>query len=434
MLENLKPIGENFDLLDLPIQHPQHFHLMNLRNYFGPHIQENLETFETIFRSLYNQGYLLYHREIRSAIRPRTRVWDHVSQSEYEMLMFGSNNYLGFADEPLIKKKVIETIGSQGIGMAGPMILNGTSSLHRELEKKLARFKGYEDALIIPTGYQANLAWVSALLTDQSVLIYDESSHASLIDAIRMSRRKAFRFSDNDSLETLLMKFRQDDAVRDIWVCTQGVFSMTGEVSDLKSISDLCEKYRAFFVVDDAHGTGVLGRGKGTPEHFKVSRKLKLSMGTFSKAFAVTGGFLAGDKNLINFIRFFARPYFFTAAMPPMTVSAVMAGLEILENNPGRTDQIQENIRLMSALLTEAGINHNKNESAIIAVYPPRPDRFREIALALHNEKLFVNPIEPPAVAVGEERFRVSVMATHSKSEIEEAVQIMKTVFNRYQI
>jgi 8-amino-7-oxononanoate synthase len=351
-----------------------------------------------------------------------------------DMLMFGSNNYLGFANDPQIKAKAIEAVQKFGIGMAGPMILNGTSTLHHQLEAALARFKGYEDAMILPTGYQANLAWVNALLTDQSVLLYDESSHASLIDAIRMGRKKAFRFSNSDvsTLETLLKKYRQEDSKRDIWVCTQGVYSMTGEVVDLKSISDLCEKYRAYFVVDDAHGTGVLGKGKGTAEHFGITSKLKLAMGTFSKSFAVTGGFLAGEKKLINYIRFFARPYFFTAAMPPMTAAAVLAGIEILEKHPERVEQIHKNIKYLSKKLTEANIEHTCSESAIIPVFPPVQSQFREVALALHREHLFVNPIEPPAVPVGQERFRVSVMATHTHQHIDEAVSIFQKVFDRF--
>lgn len=435
-IHNSNYVGENFDLLDLPVKPPDNVHLLSLRDYFGPHIQQNVDTFEGIFRHLYNKGLLLYHREILSPIDTHVQVWDHVSQTERRMLMFGSNNYLGFANDPQIKKAVESSLHEYGVGMAGPMILNGTGKLQRQLELEIAQFKGQEDALILPTGYQANLAWVNSLITDQAILLYDNASHASLIDAIQLGRKKAFRFSPSslDSLEALLSKYRESDAKRDIWVCTQGVWSMTGEVADLKAMSQLCEKYKAFLVVDDAHGTGVLGGGKGTAEHCKVTSSIKLSMGTFSKSFAVTGGFLAGDKKMINFIRFFARSYFFTAAMPPMIASAILAGLNIIKTNPQRVQKLHDNISYFSRKLTEAGIKHKSTESAIVPVYPPHTDKFREVAFALHTAGLFVSPIEPPAVQIGQERFRISLMATHTQQDMDEAVSILKTVFNRFEL
>ncbi len=427
-------VGENFDLIDLPIKPPEDIHLLSLRDYFGPQIEKNVDVFEGIFRALYDKGLLLYHREVRSPIDTRVKVWDHVTQKESDMLMFGSNNYLGFANDPTIKQAVMKTLDDYGVGMAGPMILNGTGKLQRQLEKEIANFKGYEDALILPTGYQANLAWVNALITDQAILLYDDASHASLIDAIRLGKKKAFRFSPTslETLESLLKKYRENDPQRDIWVCTQGVWSMTGEVADLKTISNLCEKYKAYLVIDDAHGTGVLGQGKGTAEHCGVTAKVKLSMGTFSKSFAVTGGFLAGEKEIINFIRFFARPYFFTAAMPPMIASAVLSGIDIIRKTPERVQKLHHNIKLFSDKLTAVGIEHKRSQSAIVPVYPPQAEKFREIAYALHSSGLFVNPIEPPAVPVGQERFRVSLMATHTEQDIDEAVAIFKSVFSRF--
>lgn len=407
---------------------------MNLREYFGANWRANVAVFESVFRPLYDKGLLLYHRPILSAIGPRVRVWDQNESRERDMLMFGSNNYLGFANDAEIKGKVIEAVEKFGVGMAGPMILNGTGSLQRELERQLAEFKGKEDAMVLPTGYQANLAWVTALMTDQSVLLYDEASHASLIDAVRMGRKKAFRFSAQDfsTLEDQLKKFRGDDATRDIFVSLQGVYSMSGEALDLKTAAGLCEKYEASLVIDDAHGTGVLGGGRGTAEHFGVSAKVKLAMGTFSKAFAVTGGFLAGDRETINFIRFFARSYFFSAAIPPMTAAAVLAGLDIIRRHPERIAKVRENAERLRKGLDRVGIEYSSTETAVVPVFPPVQNRFREIALDVHRENLFINPIEPPAVPIGSERFRVSVMATHTAADIDEAVAILDRVFKKY--
>lgn len=430
-------IGENFDLGDLPLepsmQDPSRFHLLNLKDVFGKQIKENINTFEGIFRPLYNNGFLLYHREVCSAMAPVVEVLDHTTGLRKKMLMFGSNNYLGFANEEKIKKRVIKTVEEYGIGMAGPMILNGSGSLQKELEKKLAQFKGKEDAIVLPSGYQANLAWVNSLITDNAILLYDEASHASLIDAIRLGKKRAFRFlaQDMKSLEEQLTKYRSEDANRDIFVCLQGVYSMSGEVADLKTAAALCEKYNANLVVDDAHGTGVLGKGRGSAEHFGVSSKVFLTMGTFSKSFAVTGGFLAGDKKTINFIRFFARPYFFTAAIPPMVASAVLGCLEEIEANPARVQNVLDNAEYLRAQLDLAGIKYTRTESAVVPVFPPDNSVFRKIALDLHKEGLFINPIEPPAVALGTERFRMSVMATHTKEQIEQAVAILKLCFER---
>ncbi|MDD4976616.1 MAG: pyridoxal phosphate-dependent aminotransferase family protein [Bacteriovorax sp.] len=426
-------IGENFDIGDLPILDPSKFHLLNLKDVFGKQIKENIDTFEGIFRPLYKSGFLLYHREICSAMAPIVDVLDHTTGVRKKMLMFGSNNYLGFANDETIKKKVIKTIEEYGIGMAGPMILNGSGTIQKQLEKKLAEFKGKEDAIVLPSGYQANLAWVNSLITDNAILLYDEASHASLIDAIRLGKKRAFRFLAQDmaSLEEQLTKYRSEDPKRDIFVCMQGVYSMSGEVADLRPAADLCVKYNAFLVVDDAHGTGVLGRGHGTAEHYGVSSKVFLTMGTFSKSFAVTGGFLAGDKKTINFIRFFARPYFFTAAITPMVASAVLAGIEEIEAHPERVQQVLDNAEYLRTQLDKAHIKYIRTESAVVPVFPPANSVFRKIALELHKEGLFINPIEPPAVTLGTERFRMSVMATHSKADIEKAVAILKKVFEQ---
>jgi glycine C-acetyltransferase len=426
-------VGENFDLRELPIDGgPEQVHLMNIRHLFSSQIQQNIEVFDSIHRPLNEKGYLLYHRKICSPADRTVWIEDMLTGQKREMLMFGSNNYLGFANEPKIRQRVHEALDKHGIGMAGPMILNGTSSLHRELERRLAKFKGKEDAVVLPSGYQANLAWVNSLMTDDAILLYDEASHASLIDAVRLGRRKAFRFESQklETLEHLLKKYA--DGKRDLFVSIQGVYSMTGEISQVPDILQMAEKYEAQLVIDDAHGTGVLGKGRGTAEHFGVSKRLRLSMGTFSKSFAVTGGFLAADEKTINFIRFFARPYFFTAAISPLIASAVLAGIDLIENEPDRVERLHKNIARFRELLVENEIGHTFTGSAIFPVFPPVAGKFREISLALHESGLFVNPIEPPAVPVGRERFRVSVIATHTEADLQKAVSILKNVFKEF--
>ena len=425
-------LGENFDLRDLAIESSA-VHLMSLRDAFGPHLAANAEFFERMFRPLHAAGQLLYHRRILSPIDTRVRVWDEIDGVEREMLMFGSNNYLGFANDLEIRERVIESVRAFGIGMAGPMILNGSSALHQELEERLASFKRKEAAMVLPTGYQANLAWVTTLMTDEAMLFYDEASHASLIDAVRLGRKKAFRFSGQDlaTLETLLKKYRAGGVKRDIFVAMPGVYSMSGEIADLRGAADLCERYGAMLVIDDAHGTGILGEGRGTAEHLGVADKVFLCMGTFSKSFAVTGGFLAGDRKIVNFMRFFARTYFFTASLSPMIVSAVLAGLEIIQKNPARVSRSLENAERLRRGLDRAGLRYQRTSTAIVPVLCPEGAEFRDWALDVHRSNLFVNPIEPPAVPLGSERFRVSVMATHTDADIDGAVAILSEAFAR---
>ncbi|OFZ39303.1 MAG: hypothetical protein A2504_08040 [Bdellovibrionales bacterium RIFOXYD12_FULL_39_22] len=408
--------------------------LLSLRSQFCGQLEKDKSFFEKTFRPLYDKGDLLYHRQILSPIDRHVKVWDEILKKPIEMIMMGSNSYLGFANDPEIKEKIKLAIDKYGIGMGGPMLLNGTSEIHRSLELRLAKFKNKEDSILLPSGYMTSLAWVTTLVEDNAVLLYDEYSHASVADGVRLGKRKAFRFAHNDlaELEELLKKYRDKDPGRDIWVTTQGVYSMNGELAPVKEISDLCEKYDAFYLIDDAHGTGVLGKGRGIAEEFGISKKLKYTMGTFSKAFSVTGGFISGDKEAINLLRFFARPYFFTAALSPIIMAAIHAGLDILERDTTRVDALHRNIQYFYKCLDKAGIKYTKTGSAIIPVFPSSVKDFRLISRALHENGLFVNPIEPPGVPKGGERFRVSLMATLTESDIDHAVNILKTVFSKF--
>lgn len=408
--------------------------LLSLRSQFSGSLEKDKGFFENTFRPLYDKGNLLYHRRILSPIDRHVKVWDDILQKPIEMIMMGSNSYLGFANDPEIKEKVKESIDKYGVGMGGPMLLNGTSELHRTLELRIAKFKGKEDSILLPSGYMTSLTWITTLVEDDAILLYDEYSHASIADGIRLGKRKAFRFEHNNTsdLEIQLKKHREKNSERDIWVTTQGVYSMNGELAPAKEIADLCEKYNAYYIIDDAHGTGVLGKGRGTAEEFEITKKLKYTMGTFSKAFSVTGGFISGDKESINLLRFFARPYFFTAAPSPMVMAAIHGGLDILERDTSRVDALHSNIKYFYNSLDKAGIKYTKTGSAIVPVFPSSVKDFRAISRSLHENGLFVNPIEPPGVPKGGERFRVSLMATLTKSDIDQATDILKNVFSRF--
>jgi 8-amino-7-oxononanoate synthase len=428
-----KPLGPHDAELGNPLLDGE-VDLPSIQDSFGSRLNKNAEIFDGLFTQIDSNGGILYHRQLLSPIDRRVSMWDARAKQAREMLMFGSNNYLGFANDPQVKERVIEAVKAHGVGMGGPMLLNGTSRLHRDLELRIAAFKGKEDCVLIPTGYMTNLAWITGLLSDEAVLLYDEVSHASVADGIRLGRKKAFRFNHNDcaDLERQLARFREGAPDRDIFVSAQGVYSMNGELSPLPGIVELCERYRADLVVDDAHGTGVMGGGRGTAEHYGVAKKLRFAMGTFSKAFSVTGGFFAGDRKTVNLLRYFSRPYFFSAALPPTVCAAVLAGLDILETDPTRVERLHANADRLRAGLKDAGIAFLPTTSAIVPVFPPDSKHMREIAVALDRAGLFVNSIEAPGVPKGRERFRLTVMATHQPEDIDRAVEIFEGVFRRF--
>ncbi len=408
--------------------------LPSFSSVFTSDVDHNVQIFSHVFEALKSQGLLLYHRPILSPIDRQVTVWDELTKSKKEMLMFGSNSYLGMANDPYVKEKVREALDQHGVGMGGPMLLNGTSNLHRLAEERLAAFKGKEDCILIPTGYMTNLSWITTLMADDSILLYDEVSHASVADGIRLGKKKAFRFNHNDvaDLEKQLQKHREKNKERTIFVTVQGVYSMNGELAPIPEILTACEKYGAKLVIDDAHGTGTMGKGHGTAEHFGVSKRLQYSMGTLSKAFSVTGGFFAGDRATINFLRFFSRPYFFSASISPLIAATILAVLDLIEREPERIIRLHQNADRLRKNLKAAGINFLPTETAIIPIFPPHFDCFREMASAIHQRGLFVNSIEAPGVPRGRERFRVTVMSTHTEQDIDRASEIFAEVFSQF--
>jgi len=398
-------------------------------------LQHNVDVYDHYFSPLYKAGQLLFHRKILSPIDRRVMVFNEQENEAREMIMMGSNNYIGLANDPLVKEKVISIINKNGVGMGGPMLLNGTSQIHRELELKLAKFKNQEDCVLLPSGYMANLTWITTLVGQESLIIYDEYSHASVVDGIRLGGKKAIRFSHNDvfDLEKKLKTFRSGrNPNRDIFVTVQGVYSMNGELAPIPEIVELCEEYNAELVIDDAHGTGVMGRGRGVAEEFGVESKLNIAMGTLSKAFSVTGGFIAGNQKTINYLRFMARPYFFSASLSPMVIGAILAGLEIIETQPERIEKLHQNAKGLRKRLSDAGIKIMDTAGAIIPVFPENSKQFRQISFDLHQAGLFVNAIEPPGVPKGTERFRVTVMSSHTTEDLDEATRIIRQVFSKY--
>ena len=357
-------------------------------------------------------------REVLSPMGREVLVRDHDGH-EQTMLMFGSNNYLGLAAHAGVKQRVIDTVGAWGVGMGGPPLLNGYSRLHRELEQRLAALEGQEDAILFGSGYAANLGIISALPSRRDLVLYDAQSHASLIDGLKLGGVEGRSFPHNDlaALEAALTERRA--AYRDVFVCVEGVYSMSGDVAPLEDIAALCRAHDALLLLDDAHGTGVTGPGgRGTAALFGHRIAPDAVIGTFSKAFSVAGGFVAASHGIVDTLRYFCRAYMFSASLAPPVVAAVLAGLDVIETEPEVHARLMANTARFADGLQALG-HAADPRSAIFPVYVPLGVDIRAAAHAFHQRGLFVNHIEHPAVRLAEQRFRFSLTAEHTDADID---------------
>ena len=395
-------------------------------------LQQRLQFFYNYRQGLIAQKQDLYLRPILNAADREVEIWDVWSKQPRKMLMFGSNNYLGFANHPYVLQKVHQAMEKFGAGIGGPPLLNGYTALHRELEERLSALKHSEDTIIFPTGYAANLGLVCALAGENDTIIYDAHSHASFQDGVKLYGFQAEKFRHND-LNALEQVLRQAalQTKGERFVAVEGVYSMDGDLAPLDKIVTLCRQYKAILLLDDAHGTGIMGAsGSGTAEHFGLEGQIDVNMGTFSKVFAVTGGFVAGSKPLVHYLRFFARSYMFSASLPPTVVAAVLAGIELLEKEPWRRRQLHENVAYLAAGLRNLGFDVHP-QAGIIALRVPPGMNIRKAAYEFHRNGIFVNSVEYPAVPLKEQRFRISVMSTHTKEDLDRLLETVETVWQQ---
>jgi 8-amino-7-oxononanoate synthase len=413
------------------VANSENFNLQDFFEFHGETLIERVKPFSDYLRGLNDQGYAVYGREIVGPMGRRVRVRDRAGK-ERMMVMMGSNNYLGLASHPSVKDAVHAAIEEHGVGMGGPPLLNGMNGLHRKLERQIAELKSKEDALLFASGFQANLGWISALLRSKDILIYDELHHASFFDGIRIAlsgariRTHSFRHNDTEHLAQLLEKARASITPgAQIFVAVEGVYSMDGDLAPLPKIAGLCRAAGASLILDDAHGTGVLGiRGGGTAEHFGLEDQVDLAMGTFSKAFGVTGGFIAGRRETIDYLRFFAKSYMFSAHLPQAMAAAVSAGVELVRNQPQLRESLHSNVRYLVEGLNKLGYKV-KSESAIVPVILPAEVPIRELGRRFNEEGLFTNLIEYPAVPRDSQRIRLSVMSDHTQADLDFALDVL---------
>lgn len=344
-----------------------------------------------------------------------------------EVVMIGSNNYLGLTTDSRVRKAAEDALQQYGTSVTGSRFLNGTLELHLELDRRLAEFVGKESALVFPTGYQTNLGTISALVSKGDYVILDKEAHACVVDGSLLSRgeMKRFRHSDVDDLDRVLSNLPADAPKL---VVVDGVYSMGGDMAPLPELVEVSKKHGARFMVDDAHGIGVAGDGRGTAHHFGVTEDVDLIMGTFSKSFASIGGFIAGDADIIHYIQHHARSLIFSAALPAPNVMAVLTALDIIENEPDHVARLWRNAEFMREGLNNLGYDTGRSNTPIIPVIIH--DDYRTVLAwhALIHEGVYTNPVVPPAATPNQSLLRTSYIATHEREHLERALQGFETV------
>ena len=350
-----------------------------------------------------------------------------VSINGKTMLMMGSNSYMGLTNDPRIKEASMEALRIYGSGCAGSRFLNGTLDIHIKLEEELADYVGKEAVLAFTTGYQANVGTISALIAKDDHVFIDRADHASIMDGCRLGLGKIHKFRHNDMahLERLL---ETHDATGKL-IVVDGVYSMEGDIAPLPELLRIAKKYHAGLIVDDAHAIGVLGpNGEGTAAHFGLTEEVDLILGTFSKSLASIGGYVAGSREVISFLKHHSRSLIFSASMAPACVAAVRKALEIIKSEPERITQLWKNTRFMMEGLRNLGFDIGKTETPIIPVMIGDSTDCFKFWRALHDAGVFVNPVVAPATPPDHALIRVSVMATHTEDQMVMALEAFERI------
>ena len=352
-----------------------------------------------------------------------------VVMSGKNIIMLGSNNYMGLVSDERLKKAAIAAIEQFGTGCSGSRFLNGTLVLHEELEREFADFFHKDGALTFSTGFQTNLGAISGIMGRHDYIINDSENHASIVDATRLSYCKKdvkYEHSNMEDLEAKLARIPEDAGKL---IVTDGVFSMSGEIANLPEIVRLAKKYGARVMVDDAHGAGMIGEcGRGTASYFGLEADVDIIMTTFSKSFGSLGGVIAASKEVINYIKHRSRPFIFSASIPPANAAAALEALRIIKREPARKDRLLEVANYMRKKLTDLKVPIMEGETAIIPVFTYQMDRTFIAAKLLFENGVYVNPVIPPAVCEGQCVLRTSYTATHTFEQMDRAAAIIAQV------
>ncbi|MBC2580965.1 8-amino-7-oxononanoate synthase [Clostridium sp. DJ247] len=366
-------------------------------------------------------------RYIETSQSPRVKIQGK------DFILLGSNNYLGLCDDSRLKKAAIDAINIFGVGSGGSRLTTGSYNIHKALEEKIATFKGTEASLIFNTGYMANVGTITALCDKSWVIFCDRLNHASIIDGCRLSGAKLIRYKHCD-MNDLLNKINKYKGSNNL-IVTDGVFSMDGDIAPLPDIVKIAKEHNMMTMVDDAHATGVIGKnGSGTASYFGLHNEIDIMMGTLSKAVASEGGYVAGKKDLINYLKNYARSFIYSTALSPSTIAVSIKALEIIEEDHERRANLLKMSNWFQKELKIAGFDVMKTEIPIIPIMVGEADKAVEFSKSLLEEGIYIPAIRPPSVPEGTSRLRVSLMATHTEQDLEEALIKMNCIRKKLSI
>jgi glycine C-acetyltransferase len=398
-------------------------------------IFDKTRPFQKHYEDYMRKEYYTYQRLLLTACKNRVIIQDPFTGRHKEMIMMGSNNYLNLTTHPKVIKAGLEAYRKFGSGPGSVPLFAGTYDITRELELKLAEFKNCEDAIVFPSGYSANVGTISALLRPGDVAIVDKLDHASIIDGCRLSgaSMEVFRHQDMSRLKKCMDRCSR--RYKGKLIIVDGVYSMLGDICNLPEIKDIADFYGAKVMVDDAHASGVIGlHGKGTADHFGMEGKVDLVIGTLSKTLGATGGFLASTTEIVRYLRFYARSFFFSTSIQPSTSASVKAAIEVIEEEPGRREQLHLNVRYLYELLSSLGFKITPPGTGILNLTIGEELTLRKISKKIHDSGLFINPVTFPAVPKGEAGFRISLMAEHTQEDLDEAANIIGNVCMEFNV
>ncbi|MCI3984128.1 glycine C-acetyltransferase [Bacillus vallismortis] len=357
-----------------------------------------------------------------------------VTVNHKNVIQLSSNNYLGFTSHPRLIKAAQEAVQQFGAGTGSVRTIAGTFTMHQELERKLAAFKKTEAALVFQSGFTTNQGVLSSILSKDDIVISDELNHASIIDGIRLTKadKKVYQHVDMSDLESVLRKSMN---YRMRLIVTDGVFSMDGNIAPLPDIVELAEKYDAFVMVDDAHASGVLGEnGRGTVNHFGLDGRVHIQVGTLSKAIGVLGGYAAGSKVLIDYLRHKGRPFLFSTSHPPAVTAACMKAIDVLLEEPEHMERLWENTAYFKSMLVKMGLTLTQSETPILPILIGDEAVAKQFSDQLLSRGIFAQSIVFPTVAKGKARIRTIITAEHTKKELDQALSVIEKTAKELQL
>ncbi|PSK59854.1 MULTISPECIES: aminotransferase class I/II-fold pyridoxal phosphate-dependent enzyme [Streptomyces] len=391
-----------------------------------PDLFAKTRSFAGYLRSREKDRLYWYGMPLHSRCGSRAVIFDELEGRKREFLMFASNNYLGLANHPSVIEAVVDATRTYGATHTGSRFIGGTNMLHKELERRLAAFKQRPACIVYPGGYSANLGAISALVKSYDTLVVDRLNHMSIVDGARLSGavRKIYRHNDMADLERILSRSAAEGTGGRL-IVADGVFSMHGDVCDLPEIVRLAKEYDARVMIDDAHATGVLGvRGSGTAEHFGLKGEVDLELGTMSKTLAGMGGFVVGEEEVVEYLRYYSNSYVFAANIPAGVAAGLIASIDVIESEPERLKRLWTNIGTLRDRLLDAGFDLEHSESAILPIVIGDERRAMELGRAVRARGLFCQTVVYPGVPLGDARLRVSVTCEHTPQDLELAAEI----------